>query len=76
MHIFDFLCVHPFHDGNGRVSRLLMLSLAFRRRSPARSGDKRRRKYELFAVEIANGSLYNMRRLEKSGCTSKEILNA
>ena len=25
----DFLCVHPFRDGNGRVSRLLMLLLSY-----------------------------------------------
>src|SRR5688500_2048462 len=25
----DFLCVHPFRDGNGRVSRLLMLLLCY-----------------------------------------------
>lgn len=27
--ILDFLCVHPFSDGNGRVSRLLTLLLAY-----------------------------------------------
>lgn len=27
--ILDFLCVHPFGDGNGRVSRLLMLLLMY-----------------------------------------------
>ncbi len=25
----DFLCVHPFRDGNGRVSRLLLLLMAY-----------------------------------------------
>ena len=28
--ILDFLCIHPFNNGNGRMSRLLMLLLLYR----------------------------------------------
>jgi Fic family protein len=28
-YVLDFLCVHPFHDGNGRMARLLTLLLLY-----------------------------------------------
>lgn len=30
MFVFDFTCVHPFNDGNGRLSRLLALLLLYK----------------------------------------------
>ena len=28
--VFDFVSIHPFNDGNGRMSRLMTLLLAYR----------------------------------------------
>lgn len=34
MFVLDFLCIHPFNDGNGRMSRLLTLLLLYRAAIP------------------------------------------
>lgn len=45
--ILDFLCVHPFRDGNGRMSRLLSLLLLYKNGYDAG-------KYVSFEVQINN----------------------
>ena len=52
--ILDFLCVHPFRDGNGRLSRLLSLLLLYR-------NDFDVGKYISFEEQINNrkGNYYN-----------------
>ena len=46
--ILDFLCIHPFSDGNGRMSRLLSLLLLYKNGFDAG-------KYISFEEQINNG---------------------
>ncbi len=57
--ILDFLCIHPFSDGNGRMSRLLTLLLLYK--SGFDSG-----KYISFEEQINNTKGYYYEALKKS----------
>ena len=57
--ILDFLCIHPFSDGNGRMSRLLSLLLLYKNGFDAG-------KYISFEEQINNMKGYYYDTLEKS----------
>lgn len=57
--ILDFLCIHPFADGNGRVSRLLTLLLLYKNGFDVA-------KYISFEAQINNAKEYYYQALEES----------
>ena len=57
--VLDFLCIHPFRDGNGRMSRLLTLLLLYK-------NDFDAGKYISFEEQINNNKAYYYDSLEKS----------
>jgi Fic family protein len=57
--ILDFLCIHPFRDGNGRMSRLLSLLLLYKNGFDAG-------KYISFEEQINNGKAYYYEALKQS----------
>lgn len=57
--ILDFLCIHPFRDGNGRMSRLLSLLLLYKNGFDAG-------KYVSFEEQINNNKQYYYDSLKKS----------
>lgn len=57
--ILDFLCIHPFRDGNGRMSRLLSLLLLYKNGFDAG-------KYVSFEEQINNYKAYYYDALKKS----------
>lgn len=57
--ILDFLCIHPFRDGNGRMSRLLLLLLLYKNGFDAG-------KYVSFEEQINNCKAYYYESLRQS----------
>ena len=57
--ILDFLCIHPFRDGNGRMSRLLSLLLLYKNGFDAG-------KYVSFEEQINNSKGYYYEALKQS----------
>ena len=57
--ILDFLCIHPFRDGNGRLSRLLSLLLLYKNGYDAG-------KYVSFEEQINNYKAYYYEALQQS----------
>ena len=57
--ILDFLCIHPFRDGNGRMSRLLSLLLLYKNGFDAG-------KYVSFEEQINNSKGYYYETLKQS----------
>lgn len=57
--ILDFLCIHPFRDGNGRMSRLLSLLLLYKNGYDAG-------KYVSFEEQINNQKAYYYESLRQS----------
>lgn len=57
--ILDFLCIHPFQDGNGRMSRLLSLLLLYKNGFDAG-------KYISFEEQINNYKAYYYKSLRQS----------
>ncbi len=57
--ILDFLCIHPFRDGNGRMSRLLSLLLLYKNGYDAG-------KFVSFEEQISNYKVYYYEALKES----------